>query len=162
MWLYVLTLRCIMLKDNPSGCLLVTVKPTVQLLLSCHQFLFLSFLPVSPCRYCILSFSAPQLDPFLSLIHPLPFCPCPRMHRGHRTMAAIQPLHASCADWHRRDGSAHVVPCCCRVHLEGRDKRQLKRSTKWLRRPQPYLFVSVTFSNTFKLMYSRQHGGWTH
>lgn len=77
----------------------------------CHQFLFLCSLPVSPCCYCILSFSVPQLCPFLSLIHSLPFCLCPRVHRGHQTMAAIQLLYASCADWHCRD-SVHVVPCC--------------------------------------------------
>lgn len=147
-----------MLKDNPSGHLLVTVKPTVQLLLCCHQFLF--SLPVSPCLYCILSFSVPQLYPFLSLIHSLPFRPCPRMHQGHQTMAAIQLLHASCADWHQRDSRSHVVPCCCWVHLKGRDKRQLTHSTKWFNGPRPYQSVCVSFSSKFKVMYARQQRGW--
>lgn len=107
------------------------------------QFLFWCLLPVAPCRYCILSLSVPQLDPFLSHIYSLPFCLFPRVHRGHRTIAATQPLHTSCAGWHHRDGSAHVAPCCCRVHLEGRDNRELKHSTKCIGRPRPYLFICL-------------------
>ncbi|KAA8585835.1 hypothetical protein FQN60_007404 [Etheostoma spectabile] len=43
------------------------------------------------------------------------------VQRGHQTIAAIQLIPASCADWHHRDGSAHVVPCCCWLHLKGKD-----------------------------------------
>jgi len=39
----------------------------------------------------------------LSLIYSLASCRRPRVHRGQETMAAIQPLHGRCADWHHRD-----------------------------------------------------------
>lgn len=131
-----------MLKNNPSGRFLVSVKSTTPFVPWP-----ISIFVLSPCLSLSLlysvSLSVPQSDPFLSLVHHLPFCLGPRVHRGHQTMAAIQLLHASCADWHRRDGSAHVVPGCCRVHLEGRDNRRPKHSTKWISRPQPYLFICL-------------------
>lgn len=135
MWLYVLYLRYITAKYNPS----LTVW-SLPLLLNCHQFLFLYCLTVSPCRYCFQSFSVPQLDPFLSLISLLSL---PRVHRGHKTMAAIQPLQTSCADWHRSGGNAHIVLRCCR---EVTDNREPKPSTKWYRKLQPYLFICLWLS----------------
>lgn len=98
-----------MSKDNPSGRLLVSVKPaTPSVLLPVCIFSALSL--SLPAAIVFLSFSVPQLDPFLLLVHSLTRCLCPIVHRGHRqTMAAIQLLHTSCADWHRGDGQC---PCC--------------------------------------------------
>lgn len=142
MWLYVLILRYIMVKSNPR---VIPVDTSLSvwsplILLCLHQFLYLWSLAVA-IVFCLFH------DWFLfsRSFTLLPLCLCPRVHGGHQTMAAIQPLHTSCADWHHRDGSAHDVPCCCccRVHLWGRDNRLLKHSTKWISRPQPYLFICL-------------------
>lgn len=87
--------------------------------------------------------------PFSHSFTLFPFCLCPRVHRGHQTMAAIQPLHTSCADWHHRDGGAHVVPCCyccCWGHLRGRDNGQLEHSTKCTSRLHLYLPICLWLS----------------
>lgn len=140
MLLYVLTLRCIVPEDNPKRCLLNSVKPATPFVLSPLSIFVLS-LPVSPCRYCFLSFFPLHNWILFSCSFTLCLSVPVRVQGGHQTMAAIQPLHAGCAGWHCRDGGTHAVACCSRVHLEGRDNRRLKRSVKRISRPRPCLFI---------------------
>lgn len=127
MWLYVLTLRSIAFKDNPS----VFSSSAVT------NIYFGALPPSLPAAIVFISLCSTNGS--FSLTHSLFASPSssPRVHRGHKTKAAIQPLHASCAGWHHGDGGARVVACCCRLHLEGRESQQ------------PHLLVSVTFSDSF-------------
>lgn len=90
-------------------------SPSLQLLLSCHQFPFPSPLAVSPCRHCILFSSFSQLDPSLFPHWLFAFSvSLPEGTEGIRQWPQYSRCTHSCAGWHRRDGSAHVVTCCHR------------------------------------------------
>lgn len=124
MRLYLLTLRCMMLKLNPSR--RVSRPEALDSFGAATNFRFWALSPSLPDAivFCPPPPLSSTIGPFsLWLIYSSPPGLCPRVHRGHQTMAAIQPLLTSCEGWHHRDGSAHAVPWCW-VHLEGPDNVQ--------------------------------------
>ena len=137
------------LKDNPSRRLLVSVKPTTPPVLPPVSILVLSLTPsVSPCRYCILSFSVPQLDPFLLLISLSAFLsPSHSVQGGTRQWQQ----YSRCTPAVQTGTAETAVPMLCAaspLHLEGRDGRELERSTKRITRPRSeHLSLRPSVSN---------------